>query len=154
MISPEVLRRYPFFSRFSDTALKSVAMISEEVAFKQGEVIYESGQPNAAVLLLETGCIESFLIVHDPNRPGVHKEYYLDDLDPGEVFGISAMMEEKVHTTTAQASRDGKLVRIDAAGLEVLCEADPSFGYMIIKEMSDTLLKRLQQDRIQLAACQ
>ncbi len=154
MISPEVLRRYPFFSRFSDTALKSVAMISEEVAFKQGEVIYEAGQPNAAVLLLETGCIESFLIVHDPNRPGVHKEYYLDDLDPGEVFGISAMVEEKVHTTTAQASRDGKLVRIDAAKLEALCETDPKFGVMLMKEMADTLLKRLQQDRIQLAACQ
>jgi hypothetical protein len=56
-------------------------------------VIYESGQPNAAVLLLETGCIESYLIVQDPNRPGVHKENYLDDLDPGKVFGISAMYE-------------------------------------------------------------
>ncbi len=154
MISPELLRRYPFFSKFSATALKSVAMISEEVVFKQGEVIYESGQPNAAVLLLETGCIESFLIVKDPNRPEVHKEYYLDDLDPGEVFGISAMMEEKVHTTTAQASREGKLVRIDAAKLDALCQEDPAFGYMLMKEMAETLLKRLQQDRIQLAACQ
>jgi CRP-like cAMP-binding protein len=154
MISPEILRRYPFFNKFSATALKSVAMIAEEVTFKQGEVIYESGKPNQAVLLLETGCIESFLIVTDPNGKSAPKEFYLDDLDPGEVFGISALVEEKVHTTTAQAGRDGKLVRIDAAKLEALCEADTQFGYVLMKEMADTLLKRLHQDRIQLAACQ
>lgn len=154
MISPEVLRRYSFFSRFNDTILKQVAMISEEVSFKQGEVIYEAGKPNQAVLLLETGCIESFLVIEDPDHKPAAREFYLDDLDPGEVFGISAMVEEKVHTTTAQASRDGKLVRIDAARLEGLCEEDPRFGYMLMKEMADTLLKRLQQDRIQLAACQ
>jgi CRP-like cAMP-binding protein len=153
MISPEILRRYPFFSKLSDPDLKAIAMISEEETYKQGDVIYTSGKPNPSVLLLETGCIESFLVIEDPNQPASHNEYYLDDIDPGEVFGISAMVAGKLHTTTARASRAGKLVRIDAVKLERLCEADTALGYVLMKEMADTLLYRLQQDRIQLAAC-
>jgi hypothetical protein len=30
MISPEILRRYPFFSSVKDDSLKKIAMISEE----------------------------------------------------------------------------------------------------------------------------
>lgn len=153
MISPEILRRYPFFKNLSDSNLKAVAQISEEVSFKRGDLIYETGKPNEAVLLLETGCIESFLVIENPNNHPARKEYYLDDIDPGEVFGISAMVDGKIHTTTAWASRDGKLVRIDATRLEALCEADPQFGYGVMKEMADALLNRLQQDRVQLAAC-
>ncbi|HEX9012723.1 MAG TPA: cyclic nucleotide-binding domain-containing protein [Anaerolineaceae bacterium] len=154
MISPEILRRYPFFREMDDAALKAIAMISEEVCFEKGDVVYESGQPNRSVFLLTDGGVETFLEVDDPNNPANHKEYYLDDLELGEVFGISAMVELKVHTTTARANRKSKLVRIDGAGLENLCELNPRLGYLLMKEMSNTLLNRLHQDRIQLAACQ
>jgi CRP/FNR family transcriptional regulator, cyclic AMP receptor protein len=152
MISPEILRRYPFFSSFDDAALKAVAMVSEEVCFNPGETVYESGKPNSAILLLEEGSVESYLVVDDPNNPRNRKEFYLDDLDAGEVFGISAMVETKIHTTTARAGKPSKLVRIDAAALEKLCAANPEFGYLLMKEMACVLLDRLQQDRIQLAA--
>ncbi|HEY3344940.1 MAG TPA: cyclic nucleotide-binding domain-containing protein [Anaerolineaceae bacterium] len=152
MISPEILRRYPFFSSFDDAALKAVAMISEEVCFTKGETVYETGRPNSAVLLLEEGSIESYLVVEDPNNPHNRREFYLDDLDTGEVFGISAMVETKIHTTTARAGKPCKLVRIDAAALEKLCAANPQFGYTLMKEMAGVLLSRLHQDRIQLAA--
>jgi CRP/FNR family transcriptional regulator, cyclic AMP receptor protein len=153
MISPEILRRYPFFSGLDDAALKAVAMISDEVCFNKGETIYSSGQPNAAILLMEEGAIETYLVVDDPNNRANTKEFFLDDIDTGEVFGISALVEPKLHTTTARATKTGKLVRIDGASLEKLCQANPQFGYILMREMANTLLARLHQDRIQLAAC-
>ena len=152
MISPEILRRYPFFSELDDPALKAIAMIAEEVAFGKGDVIYETGQPNPYVYLLEEGCIESYLVVEDPNSAANRKEFYLDDIDLGEVFGISALVEPKVHTTSAVASRAGKLVRISAPGLESLGELNPRLGYVLMRAMAGSLLSRLHQDRIQLAA--
>lgn len=153
MISPEILRRYPFFSGLDDAALKAIAMISEEVFFANGDTIYETGEPNSSIYILEEGCIESYLVVEDPNNSTYHKEYYLDDLDLGEVFGISALVEPKIHTTTARGSRDGRFVRISGAGIESLCELNPRLGYILMRAMADQLLYRLQQDRIQLAAC-
>jgi CRP-like cAMP-binding protein len=152
MISPEILRRYPFFSGLDDAGLKAVAMISEEVCFEKGETIYATGQPNTALFMLTEGNVETYLVIDDPNNPAYHKEYYLDDLDLGEVFGISAMVEPKVHTTTARASKAGKLIRIDGNALEDLFDCNCGIGYVLMKEMAATLLYRLQQDRIQLAA--
>ncbi len=153
MISPEILRRYPLFSELDDAALKAIAMISDEVSFAKGDTIYETGKPNSYVYLLEEGCIESYLVVEDPNNKAYHKEYYLDDIDLGEVFGVSALIEPKMHTTTARGSRGGKFVRISGVGLESLSELNPRLGYILMRAMAGHLLYRLEQDRIQLAAC-
>ena len=154
MISPEILRRYPFFGGLDDTALKEVAMISEEVKFAQGDTIYETGQPNSNILFLEEGCIESYLVIEDHDNPHKRQEYYLDDYDPGEAFGISAVLEPRIHTTTARARQRGKLIRIDADGLCKLFETNPRLGYIMMQEMSSILLHRLHQNRIQLVAAQ
>jgi CRP/FNR family transcriptional regulator, dissimilatory nitrate respiration regulator len=152
MISPEILRRNPFFANLADADLKAIAMISEEAPFAKGETIYATGQPNHSLYFLTDGAAESFLVITDPNNEKYHKEYYLDDLDLGEVFGISAMVDPAIHTTTARASKAGKLVRIDGPALTKLFDNDPKLGNTMLKEMIAQLLYRLQQDRIQLAA--
>jgi CRP-like cAMP-binding protein len=152
MISPEILRRYPFFANLDDASLKAIAMISEEVPFEKGEQLYATGQPNQKLYFLTDGAAESFLVIDDPQNEKYHKEYYLDDLDLGEVFGISAMVEPATHTTTARTSKAGKLVRIDGPKLEKLFDENPKFGNILMKAMIAQLLYRLQQDRIQLAA--
>ena len=56
MISPEILRRYPFFGALSDAQIKAIAMIAEEEQYAKGAVICEEGQPaKAFYLLLEGG---------------------------------------------------------------------------------------------------
>jgi CRP-like cAMP-binding protein len=152
MISPEILRRYPFFANLDDASLKAIAMISEEAPFEKGETIYASGQPNHSLYFLTDGAAETVLEITDPNNEKYRKEYYLDDLDLGEVFGISAMVEPSIHSTTVRASKAGKLVRIDGGALMKLFEKNHDLGCVMFKEMIAQLLYRLQQDRIQLAA--
>ena len=50
MISPEMLRRYPFFADMDDTSLKAIAMITEEIPLKAGEILFHSGQPSAGFI--------------------------------------------------------------------------------------------------------
>ncbi len=52
MVSPEILRRYPFFGTLSDTQIKAIAMIAEEKTFEKGTVICEEGKPATAFYLL------------------------------------------------------------------------------------------------------
>ena len=45
MISPELLRRFPFFNFMDEAQLKAVAMIAEELTYEKDEVIVEAGKP-------------------------------------------------------------------------------------------------------------
>ena len=45
MISPELLRRHPFFSPFNDRQLKALAMISEGENVEAGQTIIKEGHP-------------------------------------------------------------------------------------------------------------
>jgi hypothetical protein len=40
MISPEMLKRYPFFGQLSDGHIKALAAIAEEVTWESGEAIF------------------------------------------------------------------------------------------------------------------
>ena len=96
--------------------------------------------------------IETSLVITDTNDPTFEKEYYLDDYNPGEMFGLSAMIEHNIHSITCRVSRAGKMLRIDGAKLNALCLADAQLGFQVMKELYKTALERLHHVRVQLAA--
>jgi CRP/FNR family cyclic AMP-dependent transcriptional regulator len=152
MISPEMLRRYPFFADMDDASIKAIAMIAEEIPLKAGEILFHSGQPSQALCLLEDGNIEASLVIKDSSDAKFEKEFYLDDYNPGEMFGLSCLMEPGIHTITTRVSRAGKMLRIDGAKLNQLCDSDPRLGYQVMKQLAKTALERLYHTRVQLAA--
>src|SRR5271157_255966 len=152
MVSPEILRRYPFFADMDDASLKAIAMITDEVPIKAGETLYQSGQPNHTLYLLEDGNIETSLIIKDNSDPSFQKEFYLDDLNPGEIFGLNALIEPNIHSITPRVSRSGKMLCIDGAKLSEMCASDCHLGYEVMKQLARTALERLAHTRVQLAA--
>jgi CRP/FNR family cyclic AMP-dependent transcriptional regulator len=152
MISPEMLRRYPFFADIDDTHIKAIAMITDVIPLKAGEILFHSGQPSEALFLLVDGVIETSLVITDTNDPTFKKEFYLDDYNPGEVFGLSALSEPNTHSITTRVSRPGKMLRIDGARLNQLCLSDCHMGYQVMKQLYKTALERLHHVRVQLAA--
>jgi len=152
MISPEMLRRYPFFVDMDDASIKAIAMIAEEMPIKAGEILFQSGQPSKALYLLEEGNIETSLVIKDSGDPKFEKEFYLDDINPGEAFGLSALVEPSLHSITTRVSKAGKLLLIDGAKLNLLCMSDNRLGYQVMKQIARTALERLQHTRVQLAA--
>ncbi len=152
MISPEKLRRYPLFADLDAAALREIAMISEEVKVAAGDLIYESGRASSAFLLLETGCIETYLVIEDPQKRTLPRRFYLEDVNPGELFSLSAISGSETHTTTTYASRGGRLIRIEASRLMAICEANPQLGFTLMKSIVAGVLDRLHQDRVLLAA--
>ncbi len=152
MISPEMLRRYPFFADMDDASIKAIAMIAEVIPLNAGEVLFQSGDPSNALYLLEDGNIETSLVIKDSGDATFQKEFYLDDINPGETFGLSTLVESSVHAVTTRVSKTGKALRIDGAKLNQLCISDPRLGYQVMKQVAKTALERLQHTRVQLAA--
>ena len=152
MISPEVLRRYPFFGALADACLKEIAMLAEEVSYEPDQTLYDTGEAAFTLYLLLEGSVETYLVVGDPEYPGKKKEYYLGDVNPGDVFGMSAMVEPFKHTTMTRAGQACRVVALDGAGLHKLCADSPEVGYELMTQVARSALERLQSTRVQLAA--
>lgn len=152
MISPESLRRYPFFGAFDEQTLKAVAMLADEEALGDGQLVYESGEPAGTAFLLADGCVETYLVVEDPDTPGRHKKFYLGDVNPGELFGISALVEPYQHTTTTRVSGRARVIHLNAEGLRRLAEENPRMGFLLMQQVAKSALERLHNTRIELAA--
>jgi CRP-like cAMP-binding protein len=153
MISPELLRRYPFFRCIDDAQQKAVAMIAEDVTIAKGTMIFEDGQPAICMYLLLNGSVSLCIAGEsESGKPG--KQLYVGEINPGEPFGISALLSDETYTSCAQATAKSRALKIDAAELRKLMAADCGMGYCLMQQMAKAALERLRLTHIHLAAAQ
>ena len=152
MISPEVLRRYPFFGPFSDEQLREIAMLGDEVSLEKDEELFEECAPADHLYLLLEGNIDLYYKSEEEYHPKDSKEFAVGEINAGEVFAISAVINPYVLNATAKAARDCKLVKIDGKALRELFEANPKMGYIAMHQVTKTVMERLAYTRVQLAA--
>ncbi len=152
MISPELLRRYPFFSFLNEEQRNALAMIGEEVTYEPGQALFESGKPAEALYFALEGTFSYYLVVTSEHDPYYRKEYYICDINPGEIFGISALIEPYVYTATMRAEKGGRALRFDSHALRALCEVDVHLSCAFMRTLARTALERLQMTRNQLIA--
>ncbi len=152
MISPEILRRYPFFSFLTDAQRKALAMIAEEAACEAGAVIFEEGDPASDLYLLLDGSVDLYFTPHVTSGHQSPGEILIGEINPGEPFGISALIEPHILNATARAAKPGKILKINGPALRALCEVDCALGYALMRQVAKAALERLHFTRIQLAA--
>lgn len=151
MISPELLRRYPFFCCLEESQLTTLAMLSEEVTLEKGMILFKENEPLDFLYFLTEGSIDLFFTVNiDYNKQ--NKEYFVDEINPGEVFAISAVIGPYLATSTAKVAQNSKAIKIDAKALLGKFDHDPVLGFTILKGVTKTALERLTATRIQLVA--
>ena len=124
MISPELLRRFPFFGFLDETQLKAVAMLSEELEVEKDTTLFETDQSAVALYVMVEGSIDQNYKVIDRDDPKIVKEFFISELNPGDIFGLSALLEPFKHTMTAKVLAPSKVIRIEASGLRALSELD------------------------------
>jgi CRP-like cAMP-binding protein len=152
MISPELLRRYPFFGTMSDTQIKAIAKIAEEELIQEGAVICEEGQPAKAFYLLVAGGVSLYYKSEEEFHPSTRKDFLVGEINPGEVFAISMLVDPFKYTSTVKAEHDSRVVRFDANGLNKLIENDPKLYCVLMREIAKAAMERLAYARVQLAA--
>jgi CRP-like cAMP-binding protein len=152
MTSPELLRRYPFFGPFNDMQLKHIAKLADEEEAEEGvEIFEECGPANFLYLLLEGG-VELFYKSEEEFHPKTSREFSVGDINPGEVFAISSLINPYVLNATARTTRPSKYVKIDARAMRDMFEEDPRMGYLTMHQVTKAIMERLAYTRVQLAA--
>lgn len=152
MVSPELLRRYPFFAPFDDNEIGDIAMISEEVYYQAGDTVFEVDQPAAALYVLVEGGVEIWYVAIDKHEQDLRKEFYVSDINPGDLFGISALVEPYSYTTTALITAGTRLIKVDGPQLRDLCKLDPKLDAAVMHRIAKVAMDRLHDTRVQLLA--
>jgi len=152
MISPELLRRFPFFGNLENSQLVAISIIAEEETFNNGDTIFQERSPAESLFLLEEGSIDLYFTVVDNFHPELRQEFSIGEINPGEPFGISALIEPYVLTATARVSSPSRVIRINAAALRATMDTDQSLAYTLMQKIAKAAIDRLNDTRIQLAA--
>jgi len=152
MISPEILRRYPFFGHLDEEELSQIAMITEESCFEKGDTIFKEGQKAEALYLLEEGSVDLYYHTQEEHDPRSIRKFLVGEINPGEVFAISVFIEPHILTATAVASQTGQLLKIKGPELRAMFDQDNNLAYHLMVQLMKVFSDRLYFTRVQLAA--
>jgi CRP-like cAMP-binding protein len=152
MISPETLRRFPFFALLDSEQLKDLAMLAEEQKLEPDQTIFEQEQPAEKLYFVLEGCIDLYYTVQEAYRSDQRHEILVSEISPGEPFGISSLIEPHVLTATARACRCSRIIAFDRRELENLFTEDPALERILLQRVAKAAMERLGATRTQLAA--
>ncbi len=152
MVSPELLRRYQLFGSLAPEHINAIAMLTEEVQLESGETIFEAGQPADYLYLLIRGCADLFYVAVDEVNPELRKELFVSEINPGEPFGISALLDPWMYQGTVRTTCPSRVLKAESTGLRALCELDSAIAAVLMRGMAQAALSRLHDTHVLLAA--
>ena len=145
MISPEVLRRYPYFAGLNEDSLRQLAMIAEEKTVPANTVMFREGDPASHLSVILKGEVNIQYVLGDGEFRTV------DTLVEGDLLMWSALVEPYKATAIGTTTKETRLARIDSIKLRALCEKEPIIGYRLMTQAAKLLAHRLEGARVQLA---
>ncbi len=145
MISPEILRRYPYFAAAKEESLRELAMLSDEVAVASSTIMYREGDKADRLYVLAEGEVDIQYTL------GSGELRTVDTIVPGELLMWSALVEPYKSTAVVTTRQECKLIALDAVKLRALCNKDPELTNHLLLHLTKLLATRLEGARIQLA---
>ena len=149
MISPGQLRRYPLFGALNAEQLKAVSIISNEKAYAKDEVIFGENTLAGKLFVVIEGDVDLF---YGGGGEGAIINAPVGSIAPGEIFGVSSLLEPYRYIDTAKTAKKSRVIEIEASALRALCEVDHHLGHSLLQQILHAALERLKYTQIELAA--
>lgn len=139
-----VLGEQEAFAVLDREHLDELAGCSRIVRYRAGERLFAEGDPAGSCHVVRRGRIT--LAVHGaPRGRDVIATY-----GPGQIVGWSWLFAPYRWQFDAWAAVDSSAIVMDAGCVRSKCDADPGFGYALVKRVAGLALDRLQATRLQL----
>jgi len=159
MISPEILRRYPFFGGLSQDQLAAIAKVSSEISVDEHYYFFHESDGLDSLYLVLEGAVAVVIEVPDETveQPVsgqltgalTTKDVVISAIGPGEVFGWSSLVPPHKATTSAKATTPCRVATFDRQKLETVFADDCAFGYLMMQRTAQVIRDRLHAIRIE-----
>ncbi len=94
--------------------------------FQKGEIIFSEFEPGDAFYLIQSGRVQLVKVIGDIEKT-------LDILQPSEMFGEMAILEDSPRSATAVALDQVKVLEFNRANFEVLMMGNPQIALKLLK---------------------
>lgn len=149
MVSPELLRRYPFFASLDDAQLQALAMLGEEKHYAQGAIIIQEETPARKLMLLLEGDVD---LIYSGGGEGAVVNALVGSVAAGEILGVSSLIPPYRYICSARNNVPVRVVEFDAQPLREMMEKDARLGYALMANTAAAVLERLKYTQVELAA--
>jgi CRP/FNR family transcriptional regulator, cyclic AMP receptor protein len=149
MVSPELLRRYPFFALLDEQQLAAIAMIAQEKNYPKGALLVKENTNATCLALLMEGDVD---LIYSGGGEGAISNALVGSIAPGEPYGVSSLIEPYRYTATARATVPVRVLELDGLALRGMVEKDPKLGHIIMRNVAIAVLERLKYTQLELAA--
>ena len=157
MVSPELLRRYPFFAGLSHDYLAKLAKMSDEISVDEGHYFFHEDDDLDIFYLTLEGAVA--IVIELPEKDVQHKvsEQFLRELKTkdvivstvgsGDIFGWSGLIPPYKATAGAKAVIACRVVAVRIEDLRDLFEKDCEFGLVMTLKAAQIIRERLRDLR-------
>jgi CRP-like cAMP-binding protein len=138
------VRDHPFLAEMPIEVRDTLADCAGEADFPAGAMLLREGEPANRFFLILEGRVSVQLSV--PGRPPL----VVQTVGAGDVVGLSWLVPMNRSAYDAKAQERTRTIGVNTACLYGKCEADPAFGYALLKVFMPMLVRRLQGTRLRL----
>ncbi len=159
MISPEIIRRYPFFAGLSFSQIEFLAQNAEEALEEADAYFFHDGDRLESFYLVLEGEVSIVIELPDQTKKQTvagqltgdltTKEVVVSTVGSGDVFGWSGMVEPHLATAGANAVTACRVVQFDCAALLAQFEEDCEFGFIMVQKAAQVIRDRLRDMRLE-----
>ena len=142
MISLDFIEKVDVFSELSDDQLNAVQGCCEVAEFKRGDCLFKAGDAPEYFWVVIEGQVDLTWESADAEPSGES----ISQLGPTMPFGWSSLVPpDRYRLSAVGATRNGQVLKINAARLRALFEADAVFGYKVMSKVLAVISTRFYQ---------
>lgn len=122
MIDPIVFDDVPLFKLLDEEEKKVLAQQVSMRDFKKGQRLFKMGDPGGVSYIIQKGLVH--VSIQDANKETI----VIDIADKGGLVGMSSLLAEENHLTTAIAVEDTTAIELDRSDIVALVTSKPLAG--------------------------
>jgi CRP/FNR family cyclic AMP-dependent transcriptional regulator len=139
-----LVAHHPLLAGLPGDTIDHVAGCARNVVFGAGELLLSEGEAADTLYLVRRG-----RVAIEIRGPG-YGPLCVETLGPGDALGWSWLFPPYRWRFDARALEPVGALSVDGACLRAKAEADPAFGYELMKRVAAVTIERLQAARIRL----
>lgn len=145
MVSADDLIACELFVGLTTGELEQIAAIAYKQSYEPGELICVEEDRADRLFILDQGRVQVNIHLRSPLEPG--GEVTIEEVEPGCVFGWSALVKQRRFTASARALESATVTIVGADDLNDLFDRNAHIGFVVMKQLAEVIASRLRHTR-------
>ena len=131
-----LLNDFSLFKGFNAAQVKQLTALFSPASYARNRLVFDQGGPADYLYLLAAGNV---IIRYKPyDGPAL----VVATIEPGSVFGWSAVLGRLAYTSSALAVENSQVYRLAAEQLKTICATQPEMGSVLIERLAKVVNER------------